>query len=39
MDAVKQTAKFLKLYNKDLAKDPVVDKTTFTSEYWDEATK
>ena len=39
MDAVKQTAKFLKLYNKDLAGDPVVDDTTFTSKYWDEATK
>lgn len=39
MDAVKQTAEFLKLYNKDLAKDPVVDETTFTSEYWEEATK
>ena len=39
MDAVKQTAKFLKLYNKDLAGDPVVDDTTFASKYWDEATK
>lgn len=39
MDAVNQTAKFLKLYNKDLAKDPVVDDTTFTSKYWEKATK
>lgn len=39
MSAVKQTADFLKLYNKDLAKTPVVDDTTFTSEYWKEATK
>lgn len=39
MDAVKQTAEFLKLYNKDLAKEPVVDETTFTSEYWEEAIK
>ena len=39
MNAIKQTGDFLKLYNKDLAKDPVVDDTTFTSKYWDEATK
>lgn len=39
MNAIKQTGNFLKLYNKDLAKDPVVDDTTFTSKYWDEATK
>lgn len=39
MDAIKQTAKFLKLYNKDLAGDPVVDDTTVTSKYWGEATK
>jgi len=39
MNAVKQTGDFLKLYNKDLAKTPVVDETTFTSKYWDEATK
>ena len=39
MKAIKQTGDFLKLYNKDLAKDPVVDDTTFTSKYWDEATK
>jgi NitT/TauT family transport system substrate-binding protein len=39
MAAVKQTGDFLKLYNKDLAKTPVVDNTTFTSEYWKEATK
>lgn len=39
MDAVKQTANFLKLYNKDLAATPVVDNTTFTSTYWDEAVK
>lgn len=39
MDAINQTAKFLKLYNPDLAKDPVVEDTTFTSKYWEEATK
>lgn len=39
MSAVKQTAEFLKLYNKDLAKTPVVDDTTFTSEYWTAAIK
>jgi NitT/TauT family transport system substrate-binding protein len=39
MAAVKQTADFLKLYNKDLAKAPVVDETTFSSEYWTAATK
>lgn len=39
MDAIKQTGKFLKQYNKDLAKDPVIDDTTFTSKYLDEATK
>ncbi|PRR84489.1 ABC transporter substrate-binding protein [Clostridium vincentii] len=39
MDAVKQTGEFLELYNKDLAKTPVVDETTFTSKYLDEATK
>jgi len=39
MDAIKQTGKFLELYNPDLAKAPVVDETTFTSKYWDEATK
>jgi NitT/TauT family transport system substrate-binding protein len=38
-NAVKQTADFLKLYNKDLTKTPVVDNTTFTSDYWKEATK
>ena len=37
--AIQQTADFLKLYNKDLAKTPVVDTTTFTSEYWTAATK
>ncbi|MDD7794307.1 ABC transporter substrate-binding protein [Clostridium sp. 'White wine YQ'] len=39
MKAVSQTADYLKLYNKDLAKTPVVDDTTFNSEYWKEATK
>ncbi|WP_238916752.1 ABC transporter substrate-binding protein [Clostridium sp. YIM B02555] len=39
MKAIKQTGDFLKKYNKDLAKDPVVDDTTFTSKYWDEAVK
>jgi NitT/TauT family transport system substrate-binding protein len=39
MNAIKQTGDFLKLYNPDLAKTPVVDETTFTSKYWDEATK
>jgi NitT/TauT family transport system substrate-binding protein len=39
MKAIKQTGDFLKLYNPDLAKTPVVDETTFTSKYWDEATK
>ncbi|WP_017209573.1 ABC transporter substrate-binding protein [Clostridium beijerinckii] len=39
MNAIKQTGDFLKLYNKDLAKTPVVDDTTFTSKYWGEATK
>ncbi len=39
MNAVKQTGDFLKLYNPDLAKTPVVDETTFTSKYWDKATK
>lgn len=39
MDAVKQTANFLKLYNPDLAKEPVVDETTVTSKYLDKATK
>jgi len=39
MNAIKQTGDFLKLYNKDLVKDPVVDDTTFTSKYWNEATK
>jgi NitT/TauT family transport system substrate-binding protein len=39
MKAIKQTGDFLKLYNKDLAKTPVVDDTTFTSKYWEEATK
>jgi ABC-type nitrate/sulfonate/bicarbonate transport systems, periplasmic components len=39
MNAVKQTANFLKLYNKDLAKTPVVDDTTFNPEYWNEAVK
>jgi NitT/TauT family transport system substrate-binding protein len=37
--AVRQTADFLKLYNKDLAKTPVVDDTTFNSLYWKDATK
>lgn len=39
MNAIKQTGDFLKLYNKDLAKEPVVDETTFTSKYWEKATK
>jgi NitT/TauT family transport system substrate-binding protein len=39
MKAIKQTGDFLKLYNKDLAKEPVVDETTFTSKYWEEAVK
>lgn len=39
MDAIKQTGKFLKAYNKDLAKTPVIDDTTFDTEYWDKATK
>lgn len=39
MDSIKQTADFLKKYNKDLAKDPVIDESTFTSKYFDEATK
>lgn len=39
MKAIQQTADFLKLYNKDLAKTPVVDATTFNSEYWTAATK
>lgn len=39
MNAIKQTGDFLKKYNKDLAKDPVVDDTTFTSKYLDEAEK
>lgn len=39
MKAIRQTGDFLKLYNKNLAKEPVVDETTFTSKYWDEATK
>lgn len=39
MKAIKQTADFLKLYNKDLAKTPVVNDTTFTSDYWKNATK
>ncbi|MFV0528542.1 MAG: ABC transporter substrate-binding protein [Lachnospiraceae bacterium] len=39
MDAVQQTADFLEKYNTDLAATPVVDDTTFTSQYWDEATK
>lgn len=39
MNAIKQTGDFLKKYNKDLAKEPVVDDTTFTSKYWEEATK
>ena len=39
MKAIKQTGDFLKLYNSDLAKTPVVDETTFTSKYWDKATK
>jgi len=39
MKAIKQTGDFLKLYNPDLAKTPVVDETTFTSKYWDKATK
>lgn len=38
-EAVQQTADFLKLYNKDLAKTPVVDDKTFNPEYWKEATK
>lgn len=39
MKAIKQTGDFLKLYNPDLAKTPVVDETTFTTKYWDKATK
>ena len=39
LDAIKQTGDFLKLYNPDLAKTPVVDDTTFTSKYWDKATQ
>ncbi|MDP4177898.1 MAG: ABC transporter substrate-binding protein [Bacillota bacterium] len=39
MKAIQQTADFLKLYNKDLAKTPVVDNTTFNSDYWKSATK
>lgn len=39
MNAIKQTGDFLKKYNKNLAKDPVVDDTTFTSKYLDEAEK
>lgn len=39
MNAIKQTGDFLKKYNKDLAKDPAVDDTTFTSKYLDEAEK
>jgi len=39
MKAIKQTGDFLKLYNPKLAKTPVVDETTFTSKYFDEATK
>ncbi|MCQ2014979.1 ABC transporter substrate-binding protein [Clostridium butyricum] len=39
MDAIKQTGQFLKLYNKDLAADPVVNDKTFNSSYWQEATK
>ena len=39
MNAIKQTGDFLKLYNHDLAKTPVVDETTFTSKYLDKATK
>lgn len=39
MKAIKQTGDFLKLYNPDLAKTPVVDETTFTAKYWDKATK
>jgi len=39
MDAIKKTAEYLKLYDKDLVKTPVVDGTTFTSDYWTAATK
>jgi len=39
MKAIKQTGDFLKLYNPKLEKTPVVDETTFTSKYLDEATK
>ncbi|MEQ8196942.1 MAG: ABC transporter substrate-binding protein [Clostridiaceae bacterium] len=39
MKAIQQTGDFLKLYNKDLKGTPVVDETTFTSKYWDKATK
>jgi NitT/TauT family transport system substrate-binding protein len=37
--AIKKTAEYLKRYNKDLAKTPVVDNTTFNPEYWNEAVK
>ena len=39
MDAIKQTAKFLKQYNEELAGEPVVDNTTFTTKYFDKATE
>jgi NitT/TauT family transport system substrate-binding protein len=39
MAAIQQTADYLALYNKDLASTPVVDDTTFTAKYWEEATK
>ncbi|MDF2609806.1 MAG: myristoyl transferase [Lachnospiraceae bacterium] len=39
MAAIQQTADYLALYNKDLAATPVVDDSTFTAKYWEEATK
>jgi NitT/TauT family transport system substrate-binding protein len=39
INAIKQTAKFLKLYNKSLKKTPVVNDTTFTTKYWEQAIK
>ncbi|HEX3021798.1 MAG TPA: ABC transporter substrate-binding protein [Lachnospiraceae bacterium] len=39
MAAIQQTADFLAQYNKDLAKTPVVDDTTFTTKYYDESNK
>lgn len=39
MPAIKQTAKFLKLYDKDLKKTPVVNSSTFNTSYWSQAVK